>query len=352
MKKNVASQIIGAQLVSATDGSAFTGSVSVAVTGDGGTQAAGAGTAPAHEGNGFHSYSPTQAETNYDHIAFTFTGTGAVPVTVQVYPSFPQSQDNLTAAEVNAEVDTAISDAALATAANLATVDANVDAVLVDTGTSIPALIAALNDLSAAAVNAEVDTALADIHLDHLLAVNYDPASKPGVATALLNEIIEDDSGVSRFTVNALEQGPSGSGASAAAIADAVWAEPLADHSGGAGSTAEALDGAGGGGGGLDAAGVRAALGMASANLDTQLATIDSLIDAILVDTGTDIPATLALLATAASLTTVDTVVDAIKVKTDSLNFGVTGKVDANVTHINETEVTGNGSSATPWGPA
>ena len=41
--------------------------------------------------------------------------------------------NNLSAADVNAEVDTAISDAALATAANLATVGSNVDAILVDT---------------------------------------------------------------------------------------------------------------------------------------------------------------------------------------------------------------------------
>jgi hypothetical protein len=92
MKKNVASQVIGAQMVSATDGSAFTGTVSVAVTGDGGTQSAGGGTVT-HEGNGFHSYTPTQAETNFDHIAFTFTGTGAIPVTIQVYTSFPQTGD-------------------------------------------------------------------------------------------------------------------------------------------------------------------------------------------------------------------------------------------------------------------
>lgn len=50
----------------------------------------------------------------------------------------------------------------LATAANLATVDTNVDSILVDTGTTIPAQISALNNLSAAQVNAEVDTALAD----------------------------------------------------------------------------------------------------------------------------------------------------------------------------------------------
>lgn len=40
------------------------------------------------------------------------------------------------------------------------TVDANVDAILVDTGTTIPAQITALNDLSAAEVNAEVVDAL------------------------------------------------------------------------------------------------------------------------------------------------------------------------------------------------
>src|SRR5574343_223896 len=81
-----------------------------------------------------------------------------------------------------------------------------------------------------AEINATVDTALTDIHLDHLLAAEYDPASKPGNAAALLNELVESDSGVSRFTANALEQAPSGTGASAASIAHAVWDEPRAGH--------------------------------------------------------------------------------------------------------------------------
>lgn len=59
--------------------------------------------------------------------------------------------------------------------------------------------------------------------------------------------------------------------------------------------------------------------------------------------------------ATATALATVagyvDTEIAAIKTKTDQLNFGVTGKVDANLTHVNETEVTGDGDG-TPWGPA
>lgn len=72
--------------------------------------------------------------------------------------------------------------------------------------------ITGFNDLSAASVNAEVDTAIETYHLDHLLAADYDPASKPGTSTALFNELVEDDSGVSRYTANALEQGPSGGG--------------------------------------------------------------------------------------------------------------------------------------------
>lgn len=57
----------------------------------------------------------------------------------------------------------------LATAANLATVagylDTEIAAILEDTGTTLPAQIAALNNLSAAQVNAEVDTAISDAAL-------------------------------------------------------------------------------------------------------------------------------------------------------------------------------------------
>ena len=103
--------------------------------------------------------------------------------------------NNLSAAQVNAEVDTAIADAALATAANLATIDTNVDAILVDTGTTIPAQISGLNDISAAAVNAEVDTALADYdgptkaELDAGLAALNDPTAA-AIADAVLDEAL------------------------------------------------------------------------------------------------------------------------------------------------------------------
>ena len=64
--------------------------------------------------------------------------------------------------------------------------------------------------LTQAQVNTEVDNSMATYHLDHLLHTAYDPASKPGAADALLNELIENDGGVSRYTQNALEQAPSG----------------------------------------------------------------------------------------------------------------------------------------------
>ena len=93
MKKNVASQSIGAQMVTIADGTDFTGTVTAEVTVDGGTKTAGGGTVT-HEGDGYHSYAPTQAETNGDHIAVSFAGTGALSQTIQVYTTFPQSVDN------------------------------------------------------------------------------------------------------------------------------------------------------------------------------------------------------------------------------------------------------------------
>lgn len=474
MIKNTASQRVGAQMITAADGSAFTGAVTVSVTVDAGTQATGSvgSGACTHEGNGYHTYAPAQAETNGDLVAFTFTGTGAIPTTVQVYTVAGDAFTRLGApagasvsadvAAIKAETATILSDTndiqtRIPAALVGGRIDANVGAISSDataadnaeaffdgtgyagTGNVIPTVTTLTNDpggvttllsrlssaragyldnLSAGAValastfsgitslaqwlgllagkqtgnstarteiratgagsgtfdettdsqealrdnmgtaqtgdayarlgapagasvsadvaavkaqtaaietdtqdlqsrtpaalvggrmaadvgsisgdsvaadnleaaadgtgynlgggsvvaasvtgnvggnvtgsigslatqakadvNAEVDTALVDIHLDHLLAADYDPASKPGTATALLNELVESDAGVSRFTANALEQAPTGGSApTAAQIADAVWEEAIADHSGTAGSTAEALNAAG-----------------------------------------------------------------------------------------------------------
>lgn len=503
MKKNVASQAIGAQMVSSTDGSAFTGTVTVYVTGNGGTQAIGSvgSGVCTHEGNGFHSYAPAQAETNYDHIAFTFIGTGAVPATIQVYTAFPQTGDSF--ARLGAPAGASVS-------ADIATIDSNVDAILVDTGTTLenhltdikgatfngaddsleairnrgdaawvtggggsitqmlnvqpiipssidlantatvrlglillnalddlpstaeitPGTISIerkayggtswsavvtdaamseqagmvyydevfddgtgyalndslritfksvsitadantyevvgasgimfqtsiraqypanfkdfsislgtglvgvinnydkfdyeiagtktklddLNDITASQVNDQVDIALADIHLDHLLAVDYDPASKPGVATALLNELIESDAGVSRYTANALEQAPAGGGGTADWTADERTAIRAILGIPGSGTTpADPTAGI------LDT--IRDAVGVVDGVVDTILidtnelqtdwangGRLDNILDARASQTSVD------------TLTTyVDTEVAAIKAKTDNL---------------------------------
>jgi hypothetical protein len=86
MLRNTASQIIGGQLIATADGSNVTsGTTTVYVTKDGGAQASGGG-AVTHEGNGFWSYTPTQAETDAAHVAFTFVNALAITATVQVYP--------------------------------------------------------------------------------------------------------------------------------------------------------------------------------------------------------------------------------------------------------------------------
>jgi hypothetical protein len=83
--RNTAGQAIDVEMIT-TAGAAFTGTVTVYITGDSGTQTIGSvgGGVCTHKGNGLHQYLPSQAETAYDLIAFTFTGAGAVPQTISV----------------------------------------------------------------------------------------------------------------------------------------------------------------------------------------------------------------------------------------------------------------------------
>lgn len=92
------------------------------------------------------------------------------------------------------------------------------------TGTGLTAI--PWNAVWDAEVQSEVQDAIEVNHLDHLLAATYDPAAKPGAADALLNELVESDAGVSRFTANALEQAPTdGAAPTASAVAGAVRTE-------------------------------------------------------------------------------------------------------------------------------
>jgi hypothetical protein len=87
MLKNTGSQTICFQAVSTTDGSAVTtGTPTVYVLGDGGTQSSGGG-AKTHEGQGTWSYVPSAGETNYSHVVYTFVLSGAINHAINVYPS-------------------------------------------------------------------------------------------------------------------------------------------------------------------------------------------------------------------------------------------------------------------------
>lgn len=356
MKKNVSSQTVGIQMVSATDGSAFTSTTTVYITVDGGTQALGSTGSGVctHEGNGFHSYVPTSGETNGDHIAFTFIGTGAVPSTVQVYTSFPQTGDTYALANGStgfAAIDTVV-DAILVDTAEIgaagagltaipwnASWDAEVQSECTDalnaydapTKAELDSGLAALNDLSAAEVNAEVDTALADYdaptkaELDSGLAALNDPTA------AAIADAVWDETAASHVASGSTGEALGNATApTAAQVADAVWEEAIADHSGTSGSTAESLAAAGGSGDpwitslpgsytGTQAGKILAdILDDTGTTIPGTIATVDANVDAILADTA-EIGAAgagLTALATASALATVDSNVDAILVDT------------------------------------
>lgn len=150
MKRNTASQTIGAQLVTASDGSEFTGSVTVYVTGDGGAQAVGSVGAGActHEGHGYHSYAPAQAETNFDHVAFTFVGSGAVPATVQLYTQFPQTGDGFSRLGAPAGASVAADVAAVKAVLPAALVSGRIDASVGAMAANVMTAAAAAGDLT------------------------------------------------------------------------------------------------------------------------------------------------------------------------------------------------------------
>ena len=193
MKKNTASQVIGAQMVSATDGSAFTGTVTVYVTGDGGAQALGSvgSGVCTHEGNGFHTYLPATAETNYDHIGFTFIGTGAIPSTVQLYTEFPQTGDAF--ARLGAP-------AGASTAADIAAVKVDTAAVKVKTDFLPSATAGAAGGVFIAGTNAAttITTALTTTFTGNLTgsvasvtALAADSVTASALATDAVNEIAD-----------------------------------------------------------------------------------------------------------------------------------------------------------------
>lgn len=190
------------------------------------------------------------AEIGAAGAGLTVLATAADLATVDtVVDAIKLKTDNLPADPADqSAVESAITAATsgLATAANLATVagylDTEIAAILEDTGTTIPATLAGLaTQASVDVIDGIVDSILVDTGTDIPNLINT-------VDTVVDAIKVKTDQFV--FTV-----------------ANQVDANALS------------------GGGGLDAAGIRAAVGLASANLDTQLGTIDTVVDRIEVDT-------------------------------------------------------------------
>ena len=187
MKKNVASQFVGCQLISKSDGSAVTtGTTTIYITGDGGTQAVGSVGAGActHEGNGYWTYAPAQAETNYDQIGFTFTHTSACNVTLPIYTTFPQTGDSyglangangfvaIKADTADILVDTANMQPKLGTpagasiAADLLTIGGFVDGIETTLGVAGAGLTALASQASVNTIDDFLDTEIASTKAD------------------------------------------------------------------------------------------------------------------------------------------------------------------------------------------
>jgi len=227
MLKNTASQVVGFFMLDSSDGETgiTTGTPTVYITKDGGTQATGGGTST-HEGNGQWTYAPTQAETNADHILFTMKLSGAITQSLNVYPGTIASlatQSSVDTIDGNVDailVDTAEIGAAgagltaLATQASVDVIDSNVDAILVDTNElqtdDIPGTLTTLTS-KVDTIDGIVDSILVDTG-----------TTIPATLTTIDNEIAVIDGIVDSILVDTAEIGAAGAGLTALATQASV----------------------------------------------------------------------------------------------------------------------------------
>lgn len=218
-----------------------------------------------------------------------------------------------------------------ATQSSVDTIDSIVDAILVDTGTTIPALITALNNLSIADVQTAMDnqgyTSARAPNLDNLDAAVSSRQSESDAATRAAADIAEHDAtqaligtpastvsddiaAVKSDTADILDDtGNTGvlvASAEKDDIVDRVWDEPSAGHvaAGTVGEQQSRLDATITSRQSESDAASRAATNQVEhdatqsqiSSLQSSVNTIDSIVDAILIDTGTTIPGLIAAL--------------------------------------------------------
>jgi len=286
-----------------------------------------------------------------------------------------------------------------AKASALTTVDTVVDGIQTDLSNATDGLgaiktavdangtsISGLNDVSAADVNAQCDAAIETYGLDHLIAaaVSGTDITDNSIIAKMVSKSATADWDSFDNTTDSLESitDSGGGGLTQQQVRDAMKLAPTAGAPS-AGSIDEHVDDILSDTNELQTDDIPTTL--ATLATSSALATVDTNVDAILVDTGTDIPATLVTIAgyidteIATIITnlatvdavvdgiqtdlsngtdglgalktlidTLDTVADAIKAKTDQLVFTKANELDANVQSINGATITGDGNG-TPF---
>jgi hypothetical protein len=252
LQKNVANQNFTFCLVSTTTGLGVPGAtVSVTVVKDNGVQAAGTGTVT-NKGTGQYSYGPVQAETNAADVGFMFSATGCIPCNLDFHTDLVDATGNL---QVDAVRINNIS------AASVTAVNANVGTTQPTnfTGSGGTALVQSdAKDINGVAASAVV-TISANIGTTQ--PINFTGSGAAAFVQTALQQVVPGAITATAFAVGAL---------------DAVWSTATRLLT--AGTNIILAKGTGVTGfNDLDAAGVRAAVGLASANLDTQLAPLASM---------------------------------------------------------------------------
>lgn len=298
-------------MTTAADGTPFTGTVTCYVTLDAGTQAigtVGSGVCT-HEGGGYHTYAPSQAETNGNLCAYQFRGTGAITTSVQVFTTaWAKSLANVPAnvAQFGGSSGTFASGRPEVnvshfggTAGTFASGRPNVNTSHVggtsQTGRDIGASVLLSSGTGTGQISLSSGAVLLQatqtgVTIPTVTTLTNAPSDSSGVTT-LLSRLssaragyLDNLSAGAAALESSVQSVITTLSGMAAAAASAVWSAGtrlltagtnivLAKGTGVTGFTD------------LDASGVRTAVGLASANLDTQLGTIDNVVDAIKVST-------------------------------------------------------------------
>ena len=303
--KNVASQGVYLFLIDSSTGAGKTGDssqISVTISLDGGATSASTNSV-SEIGGGVYTLTLSQAETNADRVAIipssstasvvgspiiAYTTGGAVPAAAAGASTGLALTSSVDDVETVADAIKAVTDnlpdsgalSSLATASALSTVDTVVDSILEDTGTTIPGTIATV-DTVVDGIKAVTDN-LPDSGALSSLAT----ASAVATVDSNVDAVLVDTGTTLPATLSTIE----GKVDTVDTVADGNKA--VTDN--------------------LPDSGALSSLATASA-----LATVDTNVDSVLVDTGTTIPATLSTIE--GKVDTVDTVADAIKAVTDNL---------------------------------